>query len=91
MEFVCGMKHIIKVLNFEIIHSDSDETNENEADYWSETVVLTPLSSNGFQSDIDHRFPPVGTLVSNEPQGSFYNLLYDEQNYGKRVLCVTKN
>ena len=48
--------------------------------------MLTPLSSNGFPSDIDHRFPPVGTLVNNEPQCSFYNLLYDEKVYGKCLV-----
>ena len=87
MEFVCGMKYFQECL-VEFIYSDSDETNENEADYWSETVVLTPLSSNGFQSEIDHRFPPVGTIVNNEPQGSFYNLLNNDQSYGKCIFEI---
>ena len=32
-----------------------------------------------YKSEIDQRFPPVGSLVNNEP--SFYNLLYDNQIY----------
>ena len=64
---------------------DSDENNEIENDYWSETVVLTPLSSNGGYQQESERFPPVGTFLGSEYQpGSFYNLLYDEQSYGKK-------
>ena len=51
MEFVYGQYKRIKFNFIQIL--DSDENTEVDTDYWSETVVLTPLSSNGgFQSGI---------------------------------------